>query len=336
MIASLIHMYQDFLTVALPDAFLCIKFWLAIYTGCQLYKKLNFEVYGKKILWHVKLATKLLFILFLADKTFRLFPASIRYGIRSTQLMYSHPTVLASICVFLIMVLLLVRNHTAGYKLYMVLLLFLMCTTLRSKAFGAAMAIVLICYFVFYRKKPFRIRTIIMFIPLAVIIGWDQIEYYFLSSTQFDSARYQLLTGSIKIMKDYFPLGTGFGTFASYYSGVNYSPVYAMYNLNNVHGLRQGATFFISDSFWPMIIGETGIVGFIAYVISIIMLFNRIQSIRRINISYYAAALCGLSYLLIVSVAESAFVHPLAIPIAMIIGLSIGQSEDSKLRRIHK
>ena len=321
-------MYQDFVSIALIDAFLCLKFWLAVYVGKYIFSKVEIARFGKKIYVHVKVVTSLYFLLLIADWIFRIFSASIRYGMRSTQLMYSHPTVFCACCGFLIMVLLSIRDCVVGYKKWLIILLLLMCTTLRSKAFGAAVAIVLICYFVFYRKKRVRLRTFIIFTPLLVTLGWEQIEYYFFSSIQSDSARYQLLFNSIKIAKDYFPIGSGFGTFASYYSGVNYSPLYAMYGLTNVNGLRQGATSFISDSFWPMILGQTGVIGLIAYVMALVMLFKEIQNIRKISSSYYAAALCGFCYLLIASVAESAFVHPLAIPNGVMIGFLLNQKSS--------
>ena len=55
----------------------------------------------------------------------------------------------------------------------------------------------------------------------------------FFSSIIPDSARYQLLTKAFEIARDMFPLGAGFATFGSYYSGVYYSSVYAAYGLSN-------------------------------------------------------------------------------------------------------
>lgn len=319
MLSSVICRYQRF-TIALADAFLCTKFWLTLYVGQNLFAKMELKRFGRRIYAHVKRMTLAYLLLFSADQAFQIFPTNIRYGMRSTCLMYSHPTVFAACCAFLIMVLLFVRDYAAGYKKWLAALLLLMCSTLRSKAFGTALVIALICYFVFRRKKRFRLRTLIIFTPLVIALGWEQIEYYFFSSIQSGSARYQLLIKSLEIAGDFFPLGTGFGTFASYYSGGNYSPVYWMYGLSNIGGLRQGATSFVSDSFWPMILGQTGLMGMTAYALALVMLFKRIQNIRKISVSSYASALSGMCYLLIASSAEAAFVHPVAIPIAMMIG----------------
>ena len=107
-------------------------------------------------------------ICYFFDLKFHLFKASIRYGMRCTQLMYSHSTVFVACCVFLIGILLAVSNYNNDWKKCLGILLFLMCTTLRSKAWGIAIAIVLICYFTFYRKKKITIKTLLLFVPLVV------------------------------------------------------------------------------------------------------------------------------------------------------------------------
>ena len=92
-------------------------------------------------------------MLIFIDYSLHIFQATERYGLRSEQLMYMHPTVLVACCVCLIMILLSLKNYVKGSKKYIIILLLIMCSTLRNKAFGAALAIILICYFVFVRKK---------------------------------------------------------------------------------------------------------------------------------------------------------------------------------------
>lgn len=326
-LSSVIYRYQSILKAEVSDAFLCIKFWLALYVGKKIFAKIDMQKYASKIYFHVKCITILYGVLIVIDYSLHIFQATERYGLRSEQLMYTHPTVLVACCVFLIMILLSLKNYVTGSKKYIIMLLLIMCSTLRSKAFGAALAIILICYFVFVRKKKITLRTMLLFIPLVVILGWDQIQYYFFSSIIPDSARYQLLTKAFEIARDMFPLGAGFATFGSYYSGVYYSSVYAAYGLSNINGLRIGASQFISDSFWPMILGQSGYFGLFSYIFAVMMLLKAIQGIRSVENSYYAAAMSGICYLIIVSMAESAFVHPIAVPIAMMIGAFLGKCE---------
>lgn len=317
--------YQDIFSTVIPDAFLCIKFWLALYLGKYIFRNLSLEKFANKIFRHIKIISSLYLLLIILDWIFHIFRADIRYGLRSTQLMYSHPTVFASCCTLLIMILISIRQQITGYLRWLALLLIMLCSTLRSKAFGVAFVIFLICYFVFYRKKKIRVRTFLIFVPLVILLGWEQIEFYFFSSIQSGSARYQLLVNAFRIANDHFPFGAGFGTYASHYSGVNYSPVYSMYGISNIHGLQEGNASFISDSFWPMILGQTGYIGLAMFVLAIIFLFLKIQKLKPINISFYAAALCGLVHLLITSAAESAFVNPMAIPIAIWMGVLISK-----------
>lgn len=322
------YRYQNLVETALPDMFLCIKFWLTLYVGRHLFSQMPLEEYAPKIYNHIKLVALTYCGCYLLDLRFHIFWASLRYGMRSTQLMYSHSTVFAACCIFLIVVLLSLTDYIAGWEKWLLILLFLMCTTLRSKAWGAAIAILLICYFVFYREKKVRIRTLLLFVPLIVAVAWEQIEFYFFSSIQGDSARYQLLIKSLEIAKDHFPLGAGFGTFGSYYSGRVYSPLYFIYGLTMVHGLTVRDTSFMSDSFWPMVIGQTGFIGTLAFALAIMGLFREIQKVRINSPALYASALSGLSYLLIISVAESAFVHPVAAPIAMWMGYVLNPNVD--------
>ena len=127
---------------------------------------------SSKIFFHVKCITILYGVLIVIDYSLHIFQATERYGLRSEQLMYTHPTVLVACCVFLIMILLSLKNYVTGSKKYIIILLLIMCSTLRSKAFGAALAIILICYFVFVRKKKITLRTMLLFILLVVILGW--------------------------------------------------------------------------------------------------------------------------------------------------------------------
>jgi hypothetical protein len=78
-------------------------------------------------------------------------------------------------------------------------------------------------------------------------------------------ARSALYGTSIEIAQDHFPLGVGLGRYGSHMSRVNFSPVYEEYGLTRIRGLQPDNTDYITDTFWPMILGETGIIGAIGY-----------------------------------------------------------------------
>ena len=74
--------------------------------------------------------------------------------------------------------------------------------------------------------------------------------------------RVALYAGSVAIARDEFPLGVGIGRYGSHMSRQEYSPVYERYKLHRVFGLRQRRPIAVTDTFWPMVLGETGFVGF--------------------------------------------------------------------------
>ena len=174
-------------------------------------------------------------------------------------------------------------------------------------------------------------RTVALFAPVVVALSWEQIEYYFFSSIQNDSARYQLLVKSIQVANEHFPFGSGFATYGSYYSAVYYSPLYEGYGLSTVNGLRPDGGAFISDSFWPMILGQFGWLGLICYCAALLALFMRIQKMREYSKAIYTSGLSILVHLLITSTGESAFVHPLAIPLAIWLGILFQTRKPEKL-----
>ena len=76
--------------------------------------------------------------------------------------------------------------------------------------------------------------------------------------------RNALYVGSIAIARDHLPLGAGIGRFGSHMSREAYSPEFARYGLAQVNGLRPEAPIAVTDTFWPMVLGETGVIGLVA------------------------------------------------------------------------
>ena len=320
-IGNFIYNYQTLFYGAL-DAFLCLKFWFAIYFGKSVFHNFDIDKYSNKIKFHCKIVIYALVALVIIDNIFLFFSAPIRYGLRSTRLFYSHPTYFAATCVLLTAIFLSVMRNTASDWISYILLQALLCSTLRMKAVAAAVVFIGIAFFIVNKKMRVRIWMLILAGILVLLVGWDQILFYFFNENNSDFARSQLLVKGLQIANDCFPLGAGFGTFGSHFSDVNYSPLYALYGIDTVPGLEPGGAF-ISDTFWPMILAQTGWFGLIAYIIVLVQLFRQIQQIGKSSIPKYAAALSILAYLLISSTSESAFVNPMAIPLAIWLGVML-------------
>lgn len=125
------------------------------------------------------------------------------------------------------------------------------------------------------------------------------VKEYFSESSLYH-ARNILALGSIKIALDYFPLGTGFGRYGSWMSVVNYSPVYHKYGLSSIWGLSPSYPNYINDTFWPMVLGESGIFGFILYLLFFIYLIKKLWKgfSQENNIVYKSFVLSSLLVLI--------------------------------------
>jgi len=85
-------------------------------------------------------------------------------------------------------------------------------------------------------------------------------------------ARVALYQTSVLIARDRFPFGVGLGRYGSGTSRDPYSPVYHEYGLDKIDGLSPQHSSFISDTFWPRILGETGVIGLAALLVFTIVL----------------------------------------------------------------
>ena len=329
---TLIYGYQTRMEAILADIVLCSKFWLCIYSSKEIFHNFDIKKYSRGLYFHVKFVTRVYFILSVINVFYEIFPYyDYRYGIGTVRLFYSHPTVLQSCCSLLIVMIMGIHDYVERPRIYVIMLIITVLTTLRIRALGNIVLLVAIYYFGIYQKRRITLKNLIFFIPLVILIGWDQIEYYFIT-LGMESARLQLVLKSFIIANEHFPFGAGFASFGSYYSAVFYSPVYYKYNLNNVYGMSKELSSFIGDSFWPMILGQSGYVGLFLYIIAIYKLIKHISLLKSVSPCYHYSALGCMCYLIMDSTAETAFVHPLSMPMAIWLGILIHYEKIWKLQ----
>ena len=87
-----------------------------------------------------------------------------------------------------------------------------------------------------------------------------------------ERARFALYRGSVQIAVDHAPLGGGLGRFGSWLSRDPYSPLYYEYGLSDIRGLKPTGPTAATDTFWPQILGELGVIGLIGYAAFIVAL----------------------------------------------------------------
>lgn len=138
--------------------------------------------------------------------------------------------------------------------------------------------VALYIFFYLFRLGKLRWYHIAMVGALAIVLGGYQIEHY-IKPTE---ARFALTVRSIEIAKDYFPIGTGFATFGSEMSkAYNYSYVYVIYGLNKIRGLNTDFSAYVTDNYWPMLIGQFGFFIAVMYIIYYYRIFKNINTISK-------------------------------------------------------
>ena len=302
----------------LTDLLIFLKFFLVYFLSKELFDIKFIKQNKKSINMHVKIIAFILLSFSICNYLFVLFPAPKRFGIMVNQLFFEHPTYLAGDLIFLL-VLYYITSEKNKFDITILYICILICSTLRIKAIGGVAIAIMIIGYCNIKNKKITFSKLSIFVIIAVLIGIPQLEYYFSTA---GTARKELLEKSIDIAKDYFPFGTGFGTYGTFVTGKSYSPIYYMYGLSEIWGLTPESPGFVSDGFWYAIIGQFGFLGLICYLSILYIIIKRIQREYTIeNKKIYAGKVISMMYLLICSTSEAAFFSPIAIPLALIIGV---------------
>lgn len=315
------------ITNAVLSSFLSLKFFIVVISLLHCRVTLNHRDLLIRIL---KIAAKFtaLFAIFnfLFPNIFSLiFPfttVNYRFGIVSVGSLFVHQAKYGWFMYFVALLYLsefLVSKDKKYFQFYFVYCVFAL-ISLKVKVIVSVLLIsVITCCF--YHKLIFKSinKYFVIFITFCggLIVSftgpyiYEMIIYYLVPSTS-TSARSALLSNSINIMLDYFPFGVGFGKYGSYYSMLNYSEYYTLYGMSNIYGLSQSYSKYITDTFWPMILGETGFFGFVCYaafiaVVLVKILKKAVYSIHRGIDIFPVWAFLIIGQALIESLAEPIF-----------------------------
>lgn len=352
---NLIYQYQP-LKCVIIDLYTNLKFFCAIGTGYYLFASLDWKELKKTTGYNARFITLFLFAVFLIDRVFHIWPGQVRYGISSTVLFYFHPTYLAGALAFLLG--LLTVFYAKKNIPYIAMALIIMVFTLRSKAF--ACALVYVAMFVFFLIFRWKLRLWHVAVAGAgsIAAAWNMIRFYYIDLAGH-SARSVMLQKSFEVMKEHFPIGSGFGTYGSAEAAKHYSVVYLKYGFNKYWELRDvtniensmyliskskrllnqyqsdpegtlQASIFLTDSFWPIIFGQTGFLGTATFLAILGVLIKRCLDVEKFDLYAYVGVLFIICYLMISSIAEPAFHNSVAIPLALVLGMIFVKMDELK------
>lgn len=263
--------------------------------------------------------------------------ASARFGIRSFMFIFNNPGNFSKLFYFLIP--LLAADMTYGKSVYksisLVLALIVWASTMRSRAFAFILIFILFYALFFIVKREdlkrdvskIKIWYVMPLLLVAIYVARDQIIFYFTTATQ---ARSVLLRYGLQTLKNYFPIGAGFGTFGSDIAAVHYSKLYSDYGFNAIYGMRSNETYFLNDNFWPMIFGQFGVVGTIVQIYILVVFSKNVLEKTRSNAYLYFSVFVALGFLLLSSVASKSYCEYSSICVFMLLGVFVNTQKNTE------
>lgn len=328
LLSNMLFSYQGYKYIFL-DIISNIRIWLIYVSAYILLNKASRDMLVRILPKHIKFISILLFILSIINIFLPIFPYyDVRNGIATQMLFFHHPTYLSAMCIALIIILVGLRIDQRNR--YILLLTFVVIMTGRVKSIGFLLAWYTYIYF-FTKGKKIKIRYIIIIILLLMTVGYKRaLDQLFLNPLY---PRSVLNKYSIYIANDHFPLGSGFATYASFMSGQSPSPIYEIYQINNVYGLSKADNYAaVNDAFWPMIIGQFGYIALILYIYLLCLLIFHIYKNNREYKRLFLPLTGSLGYLLISSISESSFVNYYSV-VFMLIMAFYSKEKDVQSRR---
>ena len=185
-----------------------------------------------------------------------------RYGIKSYNFVFPMSFQFLAVALVAIAVLSISKDKYNNRLPYAAVCVGLILATKSSPLLFSVMFIFLLIYF--QKRAQLKTRTVVFMAVIVLLLGTFQIQTYLMN---VNAPRYLFFYYGGKTANTYFPLGSGFATFGSDQAARNYSRLYYQYGFNSLFGMNTEDGSFLSDTFWPMAIGQFGWIGSILYIV---------------------------------------------------------------------
>ena len=198
--------------------------------------------------------------------------AETRYGLRVYSFIFGTPGIVANTVLFIISLLLMecALRPEKGNRIWLAMAEILLIMVVKSRSLILAMVFAALYVSLIVEKKHSLLFRGALILAAAGMIGYPQYKKYFVNGVKVivgKSPRLLFLEGGIQLFKEYFPFGTGFGTFGSASAAKYYSQLYYDLGFDEIEGMSPRDPRFLNDTFWPMIAAQLGLFGTVAYVL---------------------------------------------------------------------
>ncbi|MBA5847043.1 O-antigen ligase family protein [Gordonia amicalis] len=248
---------------------------------------------------------------------------SDRFGLKPVLGPFIHPGYFGSVMALSGLAILAYRTHVGRGRVSLVLglasVLAMLLTLRRKVVLGAVSGASLIAVL---RYGRFSLTWITGILVIVGILFWTLIQDV-LSATYSEYvenyeqvARIRLYLDGFDLALHNFPFGVGFGRFGSATARATYSPIYYDLGYPSIWGLgpTDETGKFLTDTFWPGIVAETGLIGLVLFASFLVVIFRfgrlvtrRAGSGRRLS-AWLGVTLCAWTVQMVVeSVAGAVF-----------------------------
>jgi len=219
---------------------------------------------------------------------------------------------------------------TSGSKNKIMIFLFLFGIISGKSKFYGELIIAIYLFLMCKHKLNFSsLKTYVVTVIAIVVIlfsTWQRFSYYYIDGFEReDIARPMLYKTGGQILIDYFPCGSGLGTFANEASRVFYSPLYYKYSLNEVWGLSEDEPGFIADAFYPTLTQ----IGFIGILFFLLFWYRKYLAIRGASLEYYKLGMMIILFLFIESVADSTYLSNRGLLLFLLLALVLNSNKNT-------
>ena len=200
----------------------------------------------------------------------------------------------------------------------------------KFKFIGEVVCFIAFVFFVKQRlnfKSPKTMIYVVLLITILLMVTWTRFDAYYISGMSNDDlARPMTYKTSLKILFDYWPFGSGMGSFACNGAWQYYSPLYFKYNLDGIWGLSPNAGGFICDAYYPTLaqFGFVGVFFFCWFWKRRLAAFDIIADMR-----YYRIAMITFCCLAIEQTADSSWLSGKGMGYCMLIALCLNANRNA-------
>lgn len=253
-----------------------------------------------------------------------------------------HPSRFATAVSIIALLYLYCSNYTIKDKIIFIAILTIGLISGRSKFYGFyALSFFLVFYIDQNFKLKFSLKNILFFIiaiTVVFLVAKEKIVLYFIeggvSSGKGEEdlyARMALYYFSGEIFSDFFPFGSGFASYATFASAEYYSPLYAHYHIDIMHGLTPDDPSFMADTYYPAL-AQFGIIGAVLFFAFWIYLSKK-------TFSYFEELKCTkefvitiliIGFFLIECTTDSTITHNRGLFVMMFLGLTLSTMKTIK------